>query len=105
MSPKKDKPKVEDAVNMERTEMQPIIRAALVEQLKGMNLTPTVEHARRLMRVLLREAAKIGLTGGCPPNAFAGMAYESLVKEAHGAEDGGIVDAIFTFKSTKGEAS
>lgn len=97
MSTKSKSPKIEEAVQMERTEMQPLVRAALVTKVEELHLAPTVEHARRLMRVLLREAAKIGLTGGCPPNAFAGMAYESLVKEAASANDGEIVNAVFTF--------
>lgn len=88
---------VEAVANMERTEMQSQIRAALDAKVKDLNLAPTVEHARRMIRTLLREAAKIALSGGCPPQAFAGMAYESLVKEAHEADDGKVVDALFTF--------
>ena len=100
MSKKPSKIEVEEKsapVEMEREAMQPVVRAALDKVVGEMNMVPNIAHARRMMRVLMREAAKIGLSGGCPPQAFAGLAYECLVKEAQGMDDGQMVSPLLKF--------
>lgn len=95
--------KVEEKKNMERAEMQEPLHKAISEAIAELNLLPTVDHARRLIRCLMREAAKIALVGGAPPQAFAGLAFESIIKESNGTDDGKVVESPFSF-TVKGKA-
>jgi len=66
---------------MRRVELQDIIDTALAGVYQANSIKLHFDHKRRLARVLLRCAARLAMSCGCPPLAFAGMALQCYMEE------------------------
>jgi hypothetical protein len=74
--------------NFERSEIQPILQNAIVAALKQNEIEVEGAHVRRVVRSLLRLAAKVMLSasGATNPAALAKGAYLPLCMEAFAKE-------------------
>jgi hypothetical protein len=66
---------------MERKDLQPLITKAITEALNAAEVPPDQDHIRRVVRVLLRQAARVAINHGCPINAFLGLAHDAFKTE------------------------
>ncbi len=68
---------------MERRDLQPLVGQAIGQALTTANVPLDGDHRRRLVRVLLRAAARLVIDVGVPAPVFIAMAVEALGREAN----------------------
>lgn len=63
--------------------MQSFVGKVLVDAFKEANVVMDVDHSRRLIRVLLRAAARLSIAYGVPLPALVAAATAEAMKEGH----------------------
>ena len=67
---------------MTRSDLQGLAMRSLRDALHQADVLLTADHRRRLMRVMLRVAARLAIEGGMPVPLFSAVTLQALADEA-----------------------
>lgn len=67
---------------MSRSDLQALVVSSLRDALREAGVSLTVDHRRRLMRVMFRVAGCLAIEGGMPVPLFSAVSLQALADEA-----------------------